>query len=251
MLVAVIGKGGAGKTTATALLLRRLLDARQVPVLAVDADPSNCLGTALGLAIDETIAHLREAMREAPDRPSSMSQAEWLALRAESALVERPGFDLLTMGHGEGPGCYCFVNSVIREYLDRLTRSYRHVLVDCEAGLEHLSRRTAGRPDRLVCVVNRAKMSAETIHRALELYSDLNTQLPPQIDLILNGFDEGEPLAAQMMETASYGAIRFSRVFTVPVDADIPALEAAGRSLLELTPSSAALKALAGWEATA
>ena len=251
MLAAVVGKGGAGKTTATALLLRRLLDARQVPVLAVDADPSNCLGTALGLTIDETIAHLRESMREAPDRPSSMSQAEWLALRAESALVERPGFDLLTMGHGEGPGCYCFVNNVIREYLDRLTRSYRHILVDCEAGLEHLSRRTAGRPDRLVCVVNRARMSAETIRRALELYSGLNQVLPPRIDLILNGFDDGEPLAAEMTDAASWETVRFTRIFTVPVDAGISALEAAGRSLLELSASSPALKALEGWEAAA
>jgi CO dehydrogenase maturation factor len=251
MLAAVVGKGGAGKTTATALLLRRLLDARQVPVLAVDADPSNCLGTALGLTIDETIAHLRESMRDAPDRPSSMSQAEWLALRAESALVERPGFDLLTMGHGEGPGCYCFVNSVIREYLDRLTRAYRHILVDCEAGLEHLSRRTAGRPDRLVCVVNRARMSAETIRRALELYSGLNQVLPPRIDLILNGFDDGEPLAAEMTDAASWEAVRFTRIFTVPLDAGISALEAAGRSLLELSASSPALKALEGWEAAA
>ena len=251
MLVAVVGKGGVGKTTATALLLRRLLDVQQVPVLAVDADPSNCLGSALGLAIDQTIAHLRESMRDAPDRPSSMSQAEWLALRAESALVERPGFDLLTMGHGEGPGCYCFVNNVIREYLDRLTRSYRHVLVDCEAGLEHLSRRTTGRPDRLVCVVNRAKMSAETIRRALELYSGLHNLLPPRVDLVLNGFDEGEPLAAQMTEAASYGSVRFTRIFTVPVDAGIAGLEAAGRSLLELNSSSPALTALQGWEAAA
>jgi CO dehydrogenase maturation factor len=251
MLAVVIGKGGAGKTTASALLLRRLLDARQVPVLAVDADPSNCLGTALGVTIDETIAHLRESMRDAPDRPSSMSQAEWLALHAEGALVERQGFDLLTMGHGEGPGCYCFVNSVIREYLDRLTRSYRHILVDCEAGLEHLSRRTTGRPDRLVCVVNRAKMSAETIRRALELYSGLNQVLPPRIDLILNGFDDGEPLAAEMADAASWKTVRFTQTFAVPQDAGISALEAAGRSLLELSASSPALKALEGWEAAA
>ncbi len=128
MLIAVIGKGGAGKTTVTALLLRRLLDARHVPVLAVDADPSNCLGPMLGLAIDRTLADLRDGMRDTPDRPASMSQAEWLSIRAEEALIENNGFDLLTMGHPEGPGCYCFVNNVIRGYLDRLTRSYKFPL---------------------------------------------------------------------------------------------------------------------------
>ena len=137
-------------------------------------------------------------------------------------MLERPGFDLLTMGHGEGPGCYCFVNNVIREYLDRLARTYRHVLIDCEAGLEHLSRRTTGRPDGLVCVVNRARMSAETIHRALELYSGLNGKLPPRVELVLNGFDEGEPLAAQMAEASSYGRDPFTRIFTVPLDAGNP-----------------------------
>jgi CO dehydrogenase maturation factor len=251
MLTAVIGKGGAGKTTATALLLRHLLDARSVPILAVDADPSNCLGAALGLTIDETIAHLRESMREAPDRPSSMSHAEWLALHAEGALIERPGFDLLTMGHGEGPGCYCFVNSVIREYLDRLTRTYRHVLIDCEAGLEHLSRRTTGRPDRLVCVVNRARMSAETIHRALELYRGLNGALPARVDLFLNGFEPGEPLAAELADVASLGPDSFTRVLTIPLDEAIPALDARGGSLLDLDAASPALRALDGWEADA
>mgnify|MGYP001593400202 FL=1 len=251
MLIAVIGKGGVGKTTVTALLLRRLLDARHVPVLAVDADPSNCLGPMLGLAIDRTLADLRDGMRDTPDRPASMSQAEWLSIRAEEALIENNGFDLLTMGHPEGPGCYCFVNNVIRGYLDRLTRSYRHVIVDCEAGLEHLSRRTAGRPDRLVCVVNRAKLSAETVRRALELYSSLHDGVVPELDLVLNGFESGEPLATQLTAAASFGEASFTRTFTVPWDARVSALDAAGRSLLELESSSPALAALSGWEHSA
>ena len=167
MIVAVIGKGGVGKTTVTSLLLKRLLSTGQTPLLAIDADPSNCLGSSLGIAVEKTLGDFREAMRDSPDKPAAMSQAEWLALQAEEAMVENSGFDLLTMGRPEGKGCYCFVNNLIRDHLDRLARSYRHVLIDCEAGLEHLSRRTAGKPDILVCVTNRSRMSAETICRSL------------------------------------------------------------------------------------
>jgi CO dehydrogenase maturation factor len=251
VLIAVVGKGGVGKTTVTALVVRRLLDARHVPLLAVDADPSNCLGPALGLAVERTLADLRDGMRETPDRPASMSHAEWLAIRAEEALIENNGFDLLTMGHPEGAGCYCFVNNVIRDYLGRLTRSYRHVIVDCEAGLEHLSRRTAGKPDRLVCVVGRAKMSADTVRRALAIYAGLHKGALPQLDLVLNGFDEADPLAVRLAAAAAWGDAGFARTFTVPWDARVSALDAAGRSLLDLEPSSPALGAMSGWEGVA
>ena len=250
MLIAVVGKGGVGKTTVTALLLRRLLQAQQVPVLALDADPSNCLGPVLGVTIERTLAELRDDLRDTADRPASMSQAEWLALHAEDALVEHNGFDLLTMGHPEGPGCYCFVNNVVRSYLDRLTRSYRHVLVDCEAGLEHLSRRTTTRPDRLVCVVGRAKMSADTVHHALEIYASLHEGTLPPTDLVLNGFEAGEPLAAQLGAAAAFGS-GFTRTFTVPWDPCVSTLDAAGQSLLDLDASAPALAALGGWEASA
>jgi len=180
VILAVIGKGGVGKTTVTSLLLRRLVESGETPVLAVDADPSNCLGPALGVAVARTLADMREELRD-NNRPPSMSSAEWLALRAEEALTENPGFDLLTMGRPEGKGCYCYVNNLIRDHLDRLGRSYRHVLLDCEAGLEHLSRRTSGRPDALICVVNRSRMAAETIRRSLDLFVSLHGQLPRRV----------------------------------------------------------------------
>jgi CO dehydrogenase maturation factor len=250
MVIAVLGKGGVGKTTITALLLRRLLESRQTPVLAVDADPSSCLGAALGLTVDRTLADLRDGMRDDPDRSPSVSQADWLAIRAEEALLENQGFDLLTMGHPEGPGCYCFVNNLIRTYLDRLARSYRHVLLDCEAGLEHLSRRTSGRPDRLVSVANRSRMSAETIRRALHIYRDLHGELP-RLDLILNGFQAGEPLVESMITMASNDGMAFGQIFLVPWDPEVAAFDAEGRSLLELGPAAPALAALCEWEPVA
>jgi CO dehydrogenase maturation factor len=246
MTVAVIGKGGVGKTTVSAILLRRLLDSKQTPVLAIDADPSNCLGPALGVAVGQTLADMREELRD-NSRPASMSSGEWLALRAEEAMVENSGFDLLTMGRPEGKGCYCYVNNLIRDHLDRLSRSYRHVLLDCEAGLEHLSRRTSGRPDVLVCVTNRARMGARTIERALSLYADLNGGLP-RVDLVLNQFEEGEPLAAEMAAVAAGAVASFARIYTVPRDSQVASFESEGKSLLELSPSSPAPAALREWE---
>jgi len=247
VIVAVIGKGGVGKTTVSALLLRRLLDAKQTPVLAVDADPSNCLGPALGLAAGPTLADLRETLR-GNGRPPNMSSAEWLALRAEEAIVECAGFDLLTMGRPEGKGCYCYVNNLIRDHLDRLSRSYRHVLLDCEAGLEHLSRRTSGRPDALVCVANRSRMAAQTVRRSLDLYADVNGGLPPRVDLVLNQFDQGEALASEMAAIASGGGSPFSSVFVIPRDSEVASFESEGKSLLDLSCASPAPAALRAWE---
>ncbi len=248
MIIAVIGKGGVGKTTITALLLRRLMESGQTPLLAIDADPSSCLGAALGIAVDTTLADQREALRDNPARPYTMTAAEWLALRAEEAIVESTGFDLLTMGRPEGKGCYCFVNNLIREHLDRLSRSYRHVLLDCEAGLEHLSRRTSGRPEVLVCVTNRSRMAAETIRRSLALYRNIHGQLPARIDLMLNEFNEGEPLAAAMTAMAAAGTAPFRRILAIPSDPQVAAFESSGRSLLELSPATPALAALRAWE---
>jgi CO dehydrogenase maturation factor len=253
MIIAVIGKGGVGKTTLAALILRRLLECRQTPVLAIDADPSNCLGPALGMAVERTLGGLRESMRQTAGRSPSMPPGEWLALGAAETIVENHGFDLLTMGRPEGKGCYCFVNNLIRDHLDRLARSYRHVLLDCEAGLEHLSRRTSGRPDALLCVTNRSRMAAETISRCLALYKELHGGLPARADLVLNQFEPGEPLAAEMTRIAA-GASHdgllapFRRVFTIPSDPQVASFEAAGTSLLKLDQDTPALAALRAWE---
>ncbi|MCU0240830.1 MAG: AAA family ATPase [Vicinamibacteria bacterium] len=246
MITAVVGKGGVGKTTLSALLLRGLLDAGETPILAIDADPSNCLGAALGVRVTRTLGEVREEMRDTPGRPAAMSQAEWLALSAEEAIVEARGFDLLTMGRPEGKGCYCFVNNLIRDHLDRLGRAYRHVLIDCEAGLEHLSRRTAGRVDALICVASRARMAAETIARALTVYRDVQGALPSRVELVLNGFDAGEQeLIRAQIGLASGGQAGFDRVRVLPIDPAVAACEAEGRSLLTLPADAPVLQALA------
>ena len=197
--------------------------------------------------MERTHADEREALREGAERPAGISQADWLALKTAEVLVERPGFDLLAMGRPEGPGCYCFVNNLIRGHLDRLARSYRHVVLDCEAGLEHLSRRTAGRPDLLVCVASRSRMAAETVQRSLGVYLELHGSLPSHVDLVLNGFQAGEPWAEEMARLAAGTLGTFGRIVVVPDDPLVAECERQGRSLLELEATAPAVRSLEDW----
>jgi CO dehydrogenase maturation factor len=153
------------------------------------------------------------------------------------------------MGHPEGPGCYCFVNNLLRDYLERLGRNYKAVLIDCEAGQEHLSRRTTARPNHLVCVTNHSRMGAETIRRSLALFEGLHGVLPDTIELVLNGFDR-EASAPDAARAATYGERLFDRIWVVPKDPEISHLDASGGSLLDINANSVAFQALRGWEET-
>jgi len=148
-VIAVAGKGGVGKTTITAFLIRRLLNIGG-PVLAIDADPNSNLNTLLGLEYKETIADIRE---EAKNLSSpGLSKSDFFNMRLQEIVIEGKGLDLLVMGRPEGSGCYCAVNNILREYLSRLGKNYKFVVIDNEAGMEHLSRRTAGNIDKLLLV---------------------------------------------------------------------------------------------------
>ncbi|MFA5388995.1 MAG: AAA family ATPase [Candidatus Omnitrophota bacterium] len=148
-IIAIAGKGGVGKTTISAMLTRYLLNIDK-PVLAVDADPNSNLSAALGLACGDTIADIREEVKKRS--PGGFSKSEFFGLRLEEALSEGNGFDLLVMGRPEGPGCYCAINNILREYLAALAGKYKFTVIDNEAGMEHLSRRTASDIDMLFLV---------------------------------------------------------------------------------------------------
>ena len=148
-IVAVAGKGGVGKTTISAMLVHHLLKIDK-PVLAVDADPNSNLNAALGLEYEETIADIREEVKR--QTPESFSKSDFFSLKLEEAMVEGNGFDLLVMGRPEGPGCYCAVNNILREYRAKISKKYKFVVIDNEAGMEHLSRRTAADIDLLLLI---------------------------------------------------------------------------------------------------
>ncbi len=148
-IIAIAGKGGVGKTTIAALLVRHLKETGG-PVLAVDADPNSNLNTLLGFEYKDTISDIREEAKTSSS--ASFSKSDLFNMRLQEIIVEGDSVDLLVMGRPEGAGCYCEVNNILREHLSKLSKNYKFVVIDNEAGMEHLSRRTAGSIDNLLLV---------------------------------------------------------------------------------------------------
>lgn len=238
--IALAGKGGTGKTTLAGLLCRALT-ARQIkPVLAVDADPNSCLADRLGLPVERTIGALREELRANPDsKPAGLSKNEWIERRINDSLVESTGLDLLVMGRQEGPDCYCFINNLLREYLGRIGKQYNTVVIDNEAGLEHLSRRTDGHVDVMLVVAQPTVIGARTAQRIMELVKSLRLDVGACY-LILNLCDGQLPpaLVAQFQQTG------LENLAMIPADAAVADLEVRGRPVGELPADSPALVAV-------
>jgi CO dehydrogenase maturation factor len=175
--LAVTGKGGVGKTTLAALAVRWLIEQGRGPVLAVDADPNTCLDALLGVRADCTVGSVREEAKrivQAGDN-GGMSKQELLDLKIQESLVEADHFDLIAMGRPEGPGCYCYANNVLRGVLGRLAEQYPSVVIDNEAGLENLSRRTVQKVDWLVFVADPSARGLLTARRLYDLALEMGT----------------------------------------------------------------------------
>ncbi len=171
--IAISGKGGAGKTTLSSMIIRLLIEQTGKTVLAVDADPNSCLGLTMGVEVTETIAGIREqALAKKPDN-TGMDKTRLLEYGIQQAIAEAKGFDLLTMGHPEGPSCYCAANNLLRSFMDKLSDSYNFVVLDNEAGMEHLSRRTTNNIDLLFIVAEPGRIGQVTAQRIFELTKKL------------------------------------------------------------------------------
>ncbi len=172
--IAVAGKGGTGKTTISALAVQYLVENNKGTVLAIDADPDSNMGTLLGLESEKTIGDLRnELLQEIKNFPAGMDKASYVQAGLHQIIEESNGFDLITMGRGEGAGCYCYLNSLIRKFHEDLTPSYDWVVMDNEAGLEHISRRATNNIDILLIVVSTNPISLHTAKKVTEITSDL------------------------------------------------------------------------------
>ncbi len=172
-IIAFSGKGGSGKTTVTALVLRHLIRTGRTPILAVDADPNSTLAMALGIEQGETIADLRDKMGAAAEKVNEIPKERIMDLYLSELLNEQTGFDLLAMGRPEGPKCYCYVNALLRRYLSLLRKNYAYVLVDCEAGMEYLSRLVVDEIETIVLVAEATAVGLVSVKRITQLADSL------------------------------------------------------------------------------
>lgn len=188
-VIAIAGKGGTGKSTIAALLIRLLKESKQGSVLAIDADPNSNLGELLGMQVQETVGGILEKVARHPENiPSGTPKERYLEYEIQTALQEGEGFDLLTMGRPEGPGCYCYVNNCLRGLAAKLIKEYDYIVVDNEAGLEHLSRRTTRSADVLLAVSDASVVGLKAVKRIADLAGELEIKLGKKL-LLVNCFD--------------------------------------------------------------
>ncbi|MFA5410640.1 MAG: AAA family ATPase [Candidatus Omnitrophota bacterium] len=235
--IAIAGKGGTGKTTIAALLVRLLKEKKLGSILAVDADPNSNLGEALGVEVKETIGSILDDIAAHPERiPSGMPKERFIEYEVQTAVREAEGFDVLTMGKPEGPGCYCYVNNVLRNLMARLIKDYDYIVIDNEAGLEHLSRRTTRSAEALVVVSNITAAGLKAAGRIGELARELDIKIKKSL-LVVN-CSEKNPAKETLKEMG------LDYIGNIPRDRRIEKISLNGNSLLALADDAQSISAL-------
>lgn len=242
--IVVAGKGGTGKTSISALLIQ-LLSLKGV-VLAIDADPATNLNQSLGVPLENTVGNIREEMTKAVQAGSispSISKQEYLEQKIIASLEECKGFDLLAIGRPEGPGCYCVANNMLRVSMERLDRNYDYVVVDSEAGMEHISRQTTRDIDILLIISDLTQRGIKTAAEIQGLIKEMRTQVG-KICLVVNRSTNGLP--PEIKRTID--SLGFELVAIIPQDPNIADLEIKGSPITELpldSPLQVGVKELA------
>jgi CO dehydrogenase maturation factor len=226
-VIAVAGKGGTGKTTIAALLVNLLKEKKIGSVLAVDADPNSNMAEALGLETGQTIGKILDDISSNPDTiPKSMSKDRFIEYQVQSAIQETGGFDCLTMGRPEGPGCYCYVNNVLRNTMLKLIKDYDYIIIDNEAGLEHLSRRTTRICDTLLVVSNATLPGLKAAKRIRDITKELELKTKKNL-LIIN-------CSNQKIEDEKIKKIGLDYLCNIPLDEQITKISLNGDSLINI-----------------
>lgn len=236
--VAIAGKGGTGKTTLAALLIRYLRKRGKEPILAVDADPNANLGETLGMRAEVTIAELLDdAVALQNGQFPGMTKETYIEYRLHAAMVEGRGLDLLVMGGPEGPGCYCYANNLLRHFMDELAGSYRFVVMDNEAGLEHLSRRTTDSVDALLVTSDPTVRGLQAAQRIYRLTENLKLKVSCR-HLVITRASNGEVDGALKDEIQRSG---MNLAGVVPYDPAVAEFDMIGRPFIELADTSLAV----------
>ncbi len=242
-IIAVAGKGGTGKTVIASLLLKFLTENGKGRALAIDADPATCLPSTLGVTVKKTIGDVREEIASpsqvffSEDMPTDML----IEYKIEEIMVNTPLFSLLAMGHSEGPGCYCLINDMLRYFIDKLSSRFSTILIDCEAGLEHLSRRTTRDVDTLLVVSDPTKRGIDTAAAIKNLAEKLQINVR-QIYLVVNKVTEDEDVQHILPGLVKNSGLEL--VGIVPDDANIRAYDLVGKPIINLPEDSKAVIAV-------
>ncbi|HVO71962.1 MAG TPA: AAA family ATPase [Aggregatilineaceae bacterium] len=251
--IALAGKGGVGKTTIAAMIIKYLAQTTSGSILAIDADPSSNLNMVLGLTLDWTVGDIREGLLDKVKESltaggaamgsvnGGMTKREYLDYEVRSSLAEGSRFDLIAMGRSEGPGCYCAVNHNLREVIDGISRNYRYVVIDNEAGMEHLSRRTTRDVQVLLVVSDPTQRGIVAAERIAAFRHELDINIE-QAYLILNNL-VSDTIPAPLQ--ARIDALNLPLLGVVPGDAELAEFEFSGRPLVDLGDESPVYQAVA------
>jgi CO dehydrogenase maturation factor len=238
--IAVAGKGGTGKTSVASMVIRHLLKKGAGPILAVDADPNANLGESLGLDIKQTVGSIIASFNEEKiNIPPGMTKEAYLDIKLNGSIVETKGIDLVTMGRGEGPDCYCYPNVILRKFADTLSGNYPYMVMDNEAGMEHLSRRTTQNVDELLLVSDHSVKGVRTLARIKELVAELKLEVKRQSVLINLVPDGISPAVADEMARLGIEAAA-----VLPLDEMVTNYDIQLKPLLELPDESKAVQAV-------
>ncbi len=228
--IALAGKGGVGKTTICGMLIEYLCEKKNGPVLAVDADANANLNEVLGVEVESTLGDIREDIAQAElaaksPIPNGMTKADYAEMRFGEALTEADDYDLLVMGRTQGKGCYCFVNGLLTSQVAKYAKNYRYIVVDNEAGLEHLSRGVLPQVDTILLVSDCSRRGVQAAGRLAEMIVDLKLGAK-EVGLIVNRAPGGELSAGVQEEIGKYG---MKLMGVVPHDDTVYEYDAEGR----------------------
>lgn len=235
--IALAGKGGTGKTTVAGLLIKYLVKMGKIPVLAVDADSNANLNEVCGLEVTDTLGNAREEMKKGIV-PSGMTKDIFMEMKLQQAVVEDDGFDLVVMGQPEGPGCYCAANTLLTGFLEKLTGNYPYIVMDNEAGMEHISRLTTSNVDVLLMISDTSRRGLQAAIRINDLAKDLNIGVSKSY-LIINQTKEA-PSEIVLNIIKEKG---ITLVGTIPEDRTVYEYDLNGRPTIELPEDNTAVLA--------
>ena len=237
--IAVAGKGGVGKTTLCGLLIQYLCETGRRPVLAVDADANSNLNEVLGVDVEMTLGEIREDVAKAEMSkenpiPASMSKADYMEMMFNRCLVEDDDFDMLVMGRTQGKGCYCFVNGLLQTQLQKLTPNYPYVVVDNEAGMEHISRGILPKVDVLLLVSDCSRRGVQAVGRIADLAKECGLN-PKTVGLIINRAPDGKVNEGTMEEVKNQG---LELIGVVPHSTEVYEYDCEGKPTVKLPADS-------------